>query len=193
MEYTWRNGEKRGGRVDLAGEILQALLMAAAPIGAVTIALVWWALHQGYFEEVVNPDKLEGEMEAMAEKAGKPGKKERAPVRPLQKKWASFGGGFYGIVAFFTWTVIEARDIIETITGFGGFADFLRQLNVGLIVNMFLEAIFNFIAAVTWPIYWMSSIDAQYSWVWFIAAYAGYWQGLKLAQRTHRQRQGADK
>lgn len=179
--------------MDLAGEILQALLMAAAPIGAFTFALVWWALHQGYFEEVVNPDKLEGEMEAMAEKAGKPGKKERAPVRPLQKKWASFGGGFYGIVAFFTWTVIEARDIIETITGFGGFADFLRQLNVGLIVNMFLEAIFNFIAAVTWPIYWMSSIDAQYSWVWFIAAYAGYWQGLKLAQRTHRQRQGADK
>ena len=30
--------------VDLAGEILRAVLMAAVPIGAFTFALVWWAL-----------------------------------------------------------------------------------------------------------------------------------------------------
>jgi nitrogen fixation-related uncharacterized protein len=178
--------------VDLAIEILRALLMAAVPIGAFTFALVWWALRGGYFEEVVNPDKLQDNMEATDEARKRRGKKKRVYRHPVQKKWASFGGGFYGIVAFFTWSVIEVQDIVATITGFGGLTDFLRQLNVGLIVDMFLEAIFNFVAAVTWPLYWMSSIDAQYSWVWFLAAYAGYWQGLKLARRAHRERQEED-
>jgi hypothetical protein len=62
-------------------------------------------------------------------------------------------------------------------------------LNIGLVVDMFLEAIFNFVAAVIWPVYWMSSIDAQYSWVWFVAAYAGYALGLKRAHIIYARRQ----
>ena len=178
--------------MDFIGEVLRAVLLAAVPICAFTFALVWWALKNGHFGEALDADKLKGEMAAMAKAHKKSGRAERRLQHPLQRKWASFGGGFYGIVAFFTWVVIEAQDIIATISGFGGFGDFLRQLNVGLIVDMFLEAIFNFIAAVTWPFYWMASIDAQYSWIWFVAAYAGYWQGLRMAQRTHRLREGAD-
>jgi hypothetical protein len=178
--------------VDLVGEIVRALLMAAVPIGAFTFALVWWALKHGHFGEAPDTGKLKSEMAAMAKAHKNSNRKERRSQHPLQRKWASFGGGFYGIVAFFTWVVIELQDIIATITGFGGLGDFLRQLNIGLVVDMFLEAIFNFVAAVTWPVYWMTSIDAQYSWIWFVAAYAGYWQGLRMAQRTHRNKGAPD-
>ena len=37
-------------------------------------------------------------------------------LHPLQKKWAKFGGGFYGIVAFFTYIVVEVIEIITTIS-----------------------------------------------------------------------------
>ena len=174
--------------MDIASEILRSVLMAAMPIGAFTFALVLWALRGGHFEEAQDADKLEDEMEAMAKAHKKADRKERRSQHPLRRKWASFGGGFYGIVAFFTWVVIEVQDIVATVAGFGGFTDFLRQLDVDLIVDMFLEAIFNFVAAVTWPVYWMSSVDMQYAWVWFLAAYAGYWLGLRQAQRVHRQR-----
>jgi hypothetical protein len=37
--------------------------------------------------------------------------------------------------------------------------------------------------AIAWPGYWLSSIDSQYVWLWFVAAYAGYWAGARLALR----------
>jgi hypothetical protein len=172
--------------VDFVGEILRVGLTAALPIGAFTFALVRWALRGGHFEEALDPGKLESEISAMAKAHKKSDRATRRAQHPVQRKWASFGGGFYGIVAFFTWIVIEIQDIVATITGFGGFTDFLRMLGVGLIVDMLLEAIFNFVAAVTWPVYWMGNIETSVAWLWFVAAYAGYWLGLRQAQRLHR-------
>jgi len=169
-------------------EALKALLMAGVPIGVFSFTLVWWALWGGHLKESFGVGALESEMKAMVKTHKKGGDEERVSQHPVQKKWASFGGGFYGVVAFFTYIVIELQDIVSTITNFGGFSDFLRQLDIGLIVDMFVEALMNFIAAVTWPLYWMSSIDAVYVWVWFVAAYLGYWLGLKLAQKAFNAR-----
>jgi len=179
--------------VDLLSEIFRALLTAALPIGVFTFVLVWWALRGGHFTEVLDANALKSEMEAMVETRKKSKRGEKVKQHPVQKKWASFGGGFYGVVAFFTYTVIEVQDIAGTIMSFGGIGDFLRQLNVGLFIDMFIEALMNFIWAMAWPAYWISSIDAAYVWVWFPAAYLGYWQGLKLAQREHRRRREAGK
>jgi len=178
--------------VDLLSEIFRALLMAALPIGVFTFVLVWWALRGGHFTEALDANALEGEMKAMVETRKKSKRGEKTKQHPVQKKWASFGGGFYGVVAFFTYTVIEVRDIADTIMSFGGIGDFLRQLDIGLFVDMFIEALMNFIWAMAWPAYWISSIDAAYVWVWFPAAYLGYWQGMKLAQREYRRRQGTE-
>lgn len=178
--------------MDLLIEIFRALLMAALPIGIFTFVLVWWALRGGHFKEALDADALQSEIKAMVETRKKSKRGEKIRQHPVQRKWASFGGGFYGVVAFFTYTVIELQDIAGTIMGFGGFMDFLRQLDISLIIDMFIEALMNFVMAVAWPAYWISSIDAAYAWVWFPAAYLGYWQGLKLAQREHRRRQLPD-
>ena len=117
-------------------EILRAAIVAGLPIGVFTFALVWWSLRGGHFKEVLDMKALENEMKQMAKAGKKKAKKERAPQHPLQKKWAKFGGGFYGIVAFFTYIVIEAAEIFTMIVEFGGFWDFLRQLNFGVIVKL---------------------------------------------------------
>ena len=114
-----------------------------------------------------------------------------ASPSPVQRKWAKFGGGFYGIVAFFTYIVVEMTDVTTTILSFGGFTDFLRQLDFNLIIGIFIEALTNFITAMVWPIYWMERIETDQAWIWFLVAYGGYWLGLKQAQAMFQRRKDA--
>ena len=173
-------------------EIIWALLMVGVPIAVFTLALVWWALQGGHFKEALDTRALGREMKAMS-KNHKNDKKEGPDTRhPLQKKWAKFGGGFYGIVAFFTYIVIEVIEITTMIINFGGFIDFLKQLDFNLVISILIEAITNFVAAMVWPFYWMKRIDTDQTWIWFVAAYAGYWLGLRLAQTVIQRRSGVE-
>jgi len=186
-------------------EAFWALLMVGAPIAVFTLALVWWALHRGHFQESLDAKALEREMKAMGKNRKKKDKADQATEHgpdqpldqflvspsPLQKKWAKFGGGFYGIVAFFTYIVVEVTDVTTTILSFGGFTDFLRQLDFNLIIGIFIEALTNFITAMTWPIYWMGRIETDQTWIWFLVAYGGYWLGLKQAQAMFQRRKDA--
>lgn len=167
-------------------ELFWALFMVGIPIGVFTLALVWWALKGGHFKESLDTGALEREIKTMAWSDKKRNKKglEQASgtAHPLQKKWARFGGGFYGIVAFFTYIVVEVLDIVSVISDFGGFIDFLKQLDLNIIIELIVQAITNFVTAMVWPFYWLKRIDTGYVWIWFVMAYAGYWVGLRLAQ-----------
>jgi hypothetical protein len=171
-------------------EVLWALLLVGAPITVFTLAIVWWALARGYFQESLDTRALQREIKAMSQKNKKNNKKKNktnkaegdAALHPLQKKWTKFGGGFYGIVAFFTYIIVEVTEIIDMIINFGGLFDFLRQLDIDVIISIFVDALMNFISAMIWPVYWMKRIDTDQVWIWFMVAYGGYWLGLKLAQ-----------
>jgi len=182
----------RGCDVGFLIEVFWAMLMVGAPIAVFTLALVYWALLRGSFSESLDTKALQREIKAMSKKnkgKNKEALKENAvEVHPLQKKWAKFGGGFYGIVAFFTYIVVEVLEIINMVKGFGGFFDFLKQLDFSVIIHIFVEALTNFISAMIWPVYWMQRIDTDHTWIWFVVAYAGYWVGLKLAQTLIQRR-----
>ena len=173
-------------------EVFWALLMVGIPIGVFTLAIVWWALQRGHFQETLDIKALEREIKAMSKNNKKNKKEDKPDLHPVQKKWAKFGGGFYGIVAFFTYLVVEVTEIITMIMNFGGFFGFLKQLDLDVIINMFVEALTNFISAMVWPLYWMRRIDTDQTWVWFVMAYAGYWLGLKLAQVLIQRRKGGE-
>jgi hypothetical protein len=176
--------------VEFLIEVLWALLLVGVPIALFTLAMVWWALQRGYFGELLDSRALGHEMKALSRNNKKNRGKGTAPKDPLQKKWAKFGGGFYGIVAFFTYIVVEVTEIATMIIGFGGFADFLRQLNFNVIIKIFIEGATNFITAMIWPVYWMGRIDTHQTWIWFLMAYAGYWSGLRAAQILIQRRSG---
>jgi len=174
-------------------EVFWALLMVGVPIGLFTLALVWWALQQGHFQETLDARALGREMKAMSRANKKRRKEDQVSQHPLQKKWAKFGGGFYGIVAFFTYIIVEVIEITTMIINFGGFVDFLKNLDFALIINIFIEALTNFITAMVWPIFWMERIDTNQTWIWFVVAYGGYWLGLKQAQAMYQRRKGFEK
>jgi hypothetical protein len=185
VHYDNPNGF-RGQRVGFLTEFFWALFMVGVPIGCFTLALVWWALKGGHFKEALDIDALEHEIKVMGwsdKKRTKKGIDQASGTQhPLQKKWARFGGGFYGIVAFFTYIIVEVLDVVSVISNFGGFFDFLKQLNLNVIIDLIVQAITNFVMAMAWPWYWLNRIDTDFVWIWFVMAYAGYWAGLRLAR-----------
>ena len=175
-------------------EVFWAVLMVGMPVAAFTLAMVWFALQRGYLQESLDAKALRLEIKTLS-KNNKKIRKEGGKVpnqHPLQKKWMKFGGGFYGIVAFFTYIVVEVIEITTMIANFGGFVDFLKQLDIGIIIEILVEALTNFITAMVWPLYWMDRIETDQTWIWFVIAYAGYWLGIRLAQVLVQRRSKAE-
>jgi hypothetical protein len=83
-------------------------------------------------------------------------------------------------------------EITAMISNFGGFIEFMSQLSPGVIIEMLIDALTNFITAMTWPIYWMNNIDTNQKWIWFAVAYGGYWVGLRTAQIMFQRRKALE-
>ena len=166
--------------MDFVVEVLSAVLLVGLPTGLFTLALVWWTLRGGHLEESDDSKSLKAQIKAISKSKSKAGS---PPQSLLQKKLAKFGGGFYGIVAFLTYIVVEITEALAAVANIGGLAEFLRQLDVGVLVDALIESLTNFITAMIWPAYWMDRIETQMVWLWFVIAYAGYWLGIKVAHQ----------
>ena len=172
----------------ILSEILHAFKLAF-PVAAISFAMVWWAFHKGLLQEKEKFHALKKEIKAMSKSAKKSKSKDGPDLHRVHRKWLKFGGGFYGIVAMYTYMLVEWNEIVSFISGFGGFGAFIRNLGIDVIIRMFIEGLKNFITAVSWPIYWMGEFDSDYIWLWLVISYAGYRLGMKLAQHLSNQQQ----
>ena len=168
-------------------EFLTALLKAGLPVAVTAWFLAWWALRNGYLDNVEGLKDVEREIKRLGKD-----KEKRKQADVVQRKWLALGGGFYGVVAFLTWLVIEGRDLWGLVSSFEGFSAFLAAVSINMLVGILIEAITNTFFAIAWPVYWMQDFRGQYLWVWFIAAYAGYWAGSQVAIRRYRARRLMD-
>lgn len=181
-------------------ELLWAIGLVGVPVGVVTLAIVWWAMQKGHLNGTSDSKAIEAALKALNKKKKKKKKGEiviesgdEEDKRDFfQKKWAKFGGGFYGVTAFYTYLVIETKEIIDLVINYGGFWAFVNQLSIPLLISMFVNAIMNFVAAMVWPIYWSNKMNTGRVWLWFVAAYAGYWVGMQVALIFQRRRAEAD-
>jgi uncharacterized membrane protein YqjE len=183
-------------------DYLLILLKSSIPIAATTFALVWWAQWRGHLgdassiyeyersrkaekkslkaekkrrkDALRNPQPDLADVEVSVEQELQP---EKRKSDPLHSKWMEFGGGFYGVVAFFTYLLIELAEVRDFIANF---SDLFRGNLVSMIVHFFIESIKNFITAIIWPAYWLRRIHSE-QWLWVIGAYGGYWLGAKAA------------
>ena len=179
--------------MSLLQESFRALWAMTLPVGLCSWALVSWSLRRGHLEGAASATALARQIKALAA-SGKRRKKEsrKGPGDgsdgvagrrdPVHSKWMKFGGGFYGIVGFYTYLVIEGREIIAFVNDFGGLWATMR-LDIGTLVQLLVESIVNFVAALGWPLYWLYHLPGRQPWLLFLAAYLGYWLGLHLALR----------
>ena len=148
--------------------------MAGLPIAALSFAMVWYALWRGMLAE----QKTVSDIRKSFQTLKKSNKEEKQRLNPVHEKWFKFGGGFYGIVALYTWLRIEWDDVVAFL---GQIDDLVLRLELGVLIELFINSIMNFVTAIAWPAYWLSIVGGN-MWVWFFVAYGGYVGGIKLAQ-----------
>jgi hypothetical protein len=187
---------------------LLILLKSGIPIAATSFGLVWWALRKDYLggaqslDEYEQWTKAENQNRKAEKQRRKQAKRNPEPVTdelqsvtedpqptrkkfdPLHSKWMEFGGGFYGVVAFFTYVVVELGEFRDF---FANFSDLFRGELVSMIVQFFVESLKNFVTAIAWPAYWLQRIHSE-QWLWVIGAYGGYWLGARAAFRFRQNR-----
>lgn len=170
-------------------QVFAVLWKLALPVGVLSFVMVGWALRTGALKERSGMRALSAEIKAMSKARKKVDKKtgdDNSPkvrMNPVHSKWMKFGGGFYGIVALYTYGLVEWKEVSSFIASFGGFSAFINNLSIQVLINMLIEGLKNFITAISWPVYWMRDFSAQRMWIWMAIAYAAYWLGMKLAQR----------
>jgi len=167
-------------------EFFVALFKAGLPVGLAGYALVWWAMKQDYLGPASSMKELEKEAKRLAKD-----KETDSRTDPLHSKWMKFGGGFYGVVGLLTYAVVELAEIRDFFTQFESIGALIAGISIESLIGLFIGALMNFIVAIAWPAYWISDIRSDYIWIWFLAAYAGYWAGTRLALK-HANGQGAD-
>jgi len=176
----------------MISEFLRALFSAGVPVGISSFLLTWWALRNDYFGKVEDIKGFEKEVKRLTKsksrKKSKNGKSSlddddppRPALNPVHNKWLSFGGGFYGVVALLTYVVIELGEVRDFISNLGGLFNLLANISVDLIVGFIVDSFTNFIKALAWPYFWIMEINSHHIWIWFLAAYSGYWAGTRLA------------
>ncbi len=166
----------RGG-INLFSALFVSIFKVLIPVGITAYLLIGWMLHAGKIEPFGNKKELEEKLKAL--KKGRKERKEKETNFAL-KKWMTFGGGFYGTAAFYTYFVIELAEILSFLGKIMHPENWSFHIGIDLIVNFFINSIMNFVSAILWFQYWEVGGNA-YIWVNFLTAYAGYFLGSKLA------------
>lgn len=182
MDREWLMGDRLMGMLT---EFARALVMAGPVVFLFSFGLAWWGLRRGMFSETGGVDALDREIKAMGKLKGD----ERPRSNLVHEKWLKFGGGFYGVVGLITYAWVEAGEIMDLLAGLRAL---VLQFDLGVLVNFFVDSFKNFITAIAWPAYWLSRVASSQPWLWFIAAYAGYWAGVRVAQAVFTRRSQDD-
>ncbi|MCW8871734.1 MAG: hypothetical protein OQK01_03840 [Xanthomonadales bacterium] len=181
-------------------ELFRATLIAGLPVAAASYGLVWWSLRQGYIGSVNSLKEMErgfkrrSKERSAAKKDQKRSRKagEKTKARSLgltlasvrqqaqqpgpsvlntfHGKWLAFGGGFYGVVGMLTYGVVELRELRDFFLGFESFYELFANFGINMLVGILVDAVTNFVAAIAWPVYWLSDIRSDHIWIWFIIA-----------------------
>lgn len=101
----------------------------------------------------------------------------------LLNRWMKFGGGFYGLVAFWTFACIEVSELAGFLVNFPGFAQLLADGILSFVISVVVNQVLNLVSALVWVTWWPGTVMGASPALWFALAYGGYLFGLYLAQR----------
>jgi len=181
-------------------ELIRAIFKAGIPVAVTSYLLVWWALKNDYLGSVSDMGDVEREFKRLSKKKSGDKKKvssakesadseltansaspDTKRLNPVHNKWLTFGGGFYGVVALLTYAVVELGEIRDFVARYDGLLNLLSQISFDMLLELFIDAMMNFVVAITWPVYWLGDIAGAHIWIWFAVAYGAYWTGSKYA------------
>ena len=165
---------------------LEAILKLGLPMMAASWIAFSWLHNSGEINSDANHKDFASRVKE-SQRLSKSSDNRRAKF--LLGKWGAFGSGFYGLAGFWTFIVIEAGEIWAFIRG-GGFTDFAGGNLIGLIIEVVVSQISNFITAFLWFSYWPG--PSEPIWLWVLVAFIGYRVGIELARGRFTSPKAAD-
>lgn len=143
--------------------------------------LAWWL-----FSRLYSSGRLERGLDRKATKLAM--KRIKTETRKdksdfLNTRWMRFGGGFYGLVALWTFVCIELSELTAFFGNFNGFAELFQNGILHFLISVAVNQLQNFVTALFWFGWWPSNGGGGTPMLWVAAAYAAYLGGLTLARR----------
>lgn len=181
-------------------EIIRATIIGALPIAIFTFLTLQWSISSGRLGKFTDQKDLKEQFKKVSKEAKEAKKKaksekktgEKTEKKPFFRKEAggdflhgkimSFGGGFYGTMALFTYVIIE---VVEITQFFGKIIDFdtwTFRFSFQFLIDLIVNSIMNLVAAFIWFMTLPDYISMDEGWVWLAAAYLGYLGGLRFTQ-----------
>ena len=156
-------------------------MTSAIPAGILAYLLFTWSIRTGRLTKTGTHKSLQAELKGL--KTSLKEDKAAKSKNPIHNKWMQFGGGFYGIMALWTFMVIELAEVIDFIRSFEIYETINQQIVIDLAIAFIKNSLMNFLTAITWFLHWLDEVPDNMRLVWFALAYGGYWAGLQLARR----------
>lgn len=158
-------------------ELIKAIVLAGLPIAAFSYYLIMLTRKKTLLKST-NVRQLQKELKTL-EHSKEP--EQTFWESALQRKFLTFGGGFYGIVTLITYLHIELYQIAGFIGGiFEGKSIFSDGI-VSLIIAFFIDLVKNLITAFIWPTYWFEYLPIGIFWIWLIVAILAHSMATKYA------------
>lgn len=157
---------------------VEALFLLGVPVTALSWIVFRWVYRRGDLDRDADNKVVTARLKEIR-KSIKTDK--TADHHIVYRRWMRFGSGFYGLAGLWTFFAIETAQLlhflfhpVSTLSGF-------PEDPPGYLIDVALNQVGNFISAFVWFIYW--SEDGGNFLVTVAMAWAGYWLGIKLAQR----------
>jgi hypothetical protein len=154
-------------------DLVYPFLMAFLPMTVLTFGIAYYSYRKGVVS--IHDDKED--WDDLGESLGNEwaDDDDKKPTNNyLHSKWVSFGGGFYGLMALITFTVIEVREIVAFVASLDSFQALIDLLSINTLVDVLVNSIMNMVDAFIWFLYWPEQISMSNGWIWLFMAYAGY-------------------
>jgi len=190
-------------------DIIKAVFLGGLPVAIFTFVIFQWAVASGRMTAFANAKELQNQFKnhkAERKQAKAAHKAERKQAKAAQVavakvergpffhknlggdllhgKIMSFGGGFYGTMALFTYLLIEIIEIWRFLTGVFNINTWLDKLGLDLLIGFLVNSVTNFVKAMLWFLTLPDFISMQNEVIWILIAYAGYWSGLRQTREN---------
>lgn len=179
-------------------DIVKAIFVAFLPISVLTYVITYFSYSGGHIriendkrnklERFSSKDALDEDFLSDDDYGDLLTNDKKSTNNLLHKKWVNFGGGFYGLMALITFTVIEVRQVFNFLINFPGMDYLVDMLSINGFTSLVLDFVQNMIDAFLWFNYWPDYIDIGNGWIWLGLTYSGYYFGRQFAEWRLRTR-----
>lgn len=174
--------------MELISEAFEAILIAGLPVFLFSFFMVYFSYKKGYLSSDVSIKNAFNKNNHSSQLS----RENKKNLLFIHSKWVTFGGGFYGLIAVFTFLIIELLQIFNFWLNVTSWKDVTDLFSISALISMFVDSIINMVTAAVWFTYWPNKLQSSHFILWVIIAYFSYRIGAEHAKKFYISKKALD-